>query len=713
MQFKDLDIKPNYDSKNTDVYNDFFNTVLPQSNRYRRYAGFFSVKRFALIAEGLQEFIQENNGTIEVAIIPTFSQEDKDAIINGNTVDDIVTKNWISDLSQIKEKFLEDHTKALSWMIANGFLTVKLVIPEHEDGIPFSGDELRNHAIFRKEIGIFYNKNNDNIPISFHGIIDRDDFDGGEMYSINVSRYWFESEKDRVNKDHEDFVNFWDDDVCTINSIRCKITSISDEMKEYFKKNAPRTKADIPKLKKLPILRDYQNAAIDSWVENKNKGIFEMATGTGKTFTAIGCIEGIKQTSDHLLIIIATPYRNLTDQWKRELDKWDIKSSILESGTWEKILHDEIFYLNRKSKKETTVFITSHSLFAKMDFIKQIKRSKIPMMLIVDEAHHAGAITVRNGLLDEYDHRLGLSATIERYFDGDGTELLRKYFEGPSGKSTVVTYSLKQAIEDGRLCRYNYYPFFVDLTNEQAEEYQEITYRAVRLLHSKDPEIKKKGELLIMERAKIIRDAENKINALKQIFEEMNNINHTLIFCSENQYEPIKSLLNNPAKYNISKDSVYYKKITYDDPKDPKKRIKILNDFADGDWNVLLSNRVLDEGMDVPQAKNCIVMASTGNPTQFIQRRGRVLRTYFEPYKDGTIKDHANIYDILVKPNLNIFVDQDSQKMEIGIIRSQLSRLKQMGELALNKDYCMNKIQEFTQGLPEEFFELDEEYDKK
>ena len=704
MLFKDLGIKSFYDSRKTDVYNDFFNTVLPQSNYYRRFAGFFSAKRFALMAEGLQEFIKENNGKMELAIIPTFSKEDKDAIIQGSVIQDIVTKNWINDLSQIKEKFLEDHTKALSWMITNGYLTIKLVLPEHDDGAPFSEDELKNHAIFRKEIGIFYNKD-DNSPLSFHGTIDRNDSDVGELYSLDVSRYWFDSEKDRLDKDHEEFTNFWDNDAYSINSIKCKIVPVSTELEEYFRKIAPKSKADIPKLKKFPILRNYQNSAIDAWIANESKGIFEMATGTGKTITAIGCIKKIESVNEQTLIIIAAPYRNLIDQWKHELDKWDIKSIILESGTWRRMIRDEISYLNKTQDNEMSVFITSHDLFAKKDFTEQIKRCNVLTMLVIDEAHHAGAATTRNGLLNHYKYRLALSATIERYFDGDGTHLLQKYFESSTGKSTVATYSLAKAIQDGRLCPYNYYPFFVDLTDDQATEYKQMTYRAVRLLHSKDPEQREKGELIIMQRAKIIRDAERKINAFKEIFAQISKFDHMLIFCSENQFDAIEDVLDNPEKYNVNKDSILYKRITYDNPKNSKDRIKILNDFANEDWDALLSNRVLDEGMDIPQAKNCIVLASTGNPAQFIQRRGRVLRQYTELYKDNTKKDHADIYDILVKPPLQIFKDPESIKLEIGIIRSQLSRLRYMGDLALNKTSCIKKIEEFTQGIPLEWFE--------
>ena len=171
-------------------------------------------------------------------------------------------------------------------------------------------------------------------------------------------------------------------------------------------------------------------------------------------------------------------------------------------------------------------------------------------------------------------------------------------------------------------------PFFVELNSDELDEYKNLTYKAAMLLNSKDIEDRKKGERLIIQRAKIIRDASAKIDCFKEILKQMKTIKHLLVFCSEKQFDLLDEILNNISKHCSMDQRVSFRRITYKDPPDKKDRTRILNDFANEDWDVLLSNRVLDEGMDVPQARNCIILASTGNPTQFIQRRGRVLRTY-------------------------------------------------------------------------------------
>ncbi len=346
MLFEELDIKSFYDSRKTDVYNEFFNAVLPHSKYYRRFGGVFSAKRFALMAEGLQDFIKENNGTMELVIIPMFSEEDRHAIMRGIDVHDIIAKNWINDLSKIKEKFLEDHKKALSWMIANEFLTIKLILPEHDDGTIFSESEIKDQAIFRKEIGILYNKDDDR-PISFHGTIDREDSQVGELYSIDVARHWVESENEQIDSDHEEFTNFWSNESHQLGSIKYKVVPLSKKLNSYFRQISPKTKSDIPQLRKLPVLRDYQEQAAKTWMNSSGKGILEMATGTGKTFTAIECINKIAAKDDKALVVITVPYRNLADQWKKELSKWGITSTILESRSWKQILRDEVSYINK------------------------------------------------------------------------------------------------------------------------------------------------------------------------------------------------------------------------------------------------------------------------------------------------------------------------------------------------------------------------------
>ena len=724
--FEELDINYEYNSNRNFVYADFFNKILPHCNSYRRFGGIFSGQKFVQCAEGLQDFIKENDGKMQLAIIPVFDEKDKEAISESSR-DKVITEKWKLELSEIKDTLKQNHVKALAWMIATDRLIIKLILPQDKDGNPLTKEQLNNED-FLNEVGIFTNKHGE--ALSFHGQIDTKKNES-DVIRITTSRPWIQKEKKQRDKDFEKFENFWNNEICKIGAITCKIKPLTDELLEYFKQTAPES-APIS-LKKLPSLYEFQNDAIEKWHDNGNIGIFEMATGTGKTFTAIGCIKKLQNLNKKLLVVIAAPYTNLVDQWEDVLKKWFLPSIKLEAG-WTGDLRREIRAINRTNEDQLTIFVCSHAKFASNEFLKNIEKCKIPTMLIVDEAHHVGAGNsivdddgihategARKGLSEKYDFRLALSATIERNFDPEGTNYLRTYFTGTRNESTVATFDLRRAINEcsncrkikdkcncgdfkGYLCGYNYYPHFIELTADEFDKYKAYTYRAMPYINSKDPVKKSIGQNIIIQRSEVIRDAEQKMPMFIDIMKSFSKIKHLLVFCSHNQYKDIENILNNSSE-TLGYSRPVFTTITYNKPKDKRKRKKILRDFANEDFDMILSNRVLDEGMDVPQAKSCIVLASTGNPAQFIQRRGRVLRQFDDTYLDGSRKTHADIYDILVKPNLEGLDDPETHKLEIGMIRSQLKRITEMAELAINRPKCIEKIKEFKQNLPEDVFE--------
>ncbi len=740
--FEDLDINYEYNSNRNFVYADFFNKILPHCNYYKRFGGIFSGQKFVQCAEGLQDFIKENNGTMQLAIIPVFDEKDKEAF-SKNSREQIITEKWKIELNQIEDTLKQDHIKALAWMISTGKLTIKLILPQDENGNPLTREQLRKEEFLVNEVGIFTNKHGE--ALSFHGHIDAKK-DEADFIRITTSRHWVSKEKKQRDNDYDKFEEFWNNDTCKIGNITCQIRPLTPELIDYFKETAPETPPE--SLFVPPQLREYQNDAIQKWQENGHRGIFEMATGTGKTFTAIGCIDRLRTKHKKLFVVVAAPYTNLVDQWEDELKKWRIPSIKLEEG-WTKILRREISAINKTENNQLTVVICTHAKFSTDNLIKNIEKCNAKTLLIVDEAHHVGAGNTledveelilekkdltqgaRRGLSDKYDFRLALSATIVRYFDDEGTDYLRNYFSGTktdnNGKplSTVINFDLKRAINEcsnckesrencscgefkGYLCGYYYHPHFIELTATEFDEYKRLTYEAIRYLKSKNPGTKSMGQNKIIQRSRVIRDAAQKIPTFIKIMKSFTKIKHLLVFYSEKQYDEIDKILEKSSE-TLGYARPVFKKITHDSPKDKRKRKKYLRDFAKEDYDMILANKVLDEGMDVPEAKSCIILASTGNPTQFVQRRGRVLRQFDDLYLDGTTKTHANIYDVLVRPNLEGFDEPEAHKLEIGMIRSQLARITEMAELAINHKELKEKIKEFKNNLPEDVFEQDYE----
>lgn len=678
MGIKDLHLKNQYDTITDDVYGGFFNRILSQSNRYLRVGGRFTSRNLAACAEGLQEFIQRD-GTMKLVLLPEFSEADIDAINRGTrNIDDVISEGWIQDLSEISEKFVDDHTKALAWMLAHDHLEIKVVIPVEGDGSIYSKTMLDSH-VFDKKTGILSDGTS---HVSFSGTIEYDDKKFGEYQHFRVYRSWIDGEESYFEKDYEEFYKYWDGQ--RMQDVVLKAIPLPSAVRDSMVKIAPASKSEI-NLQKPPKLRPYQREAMTEWAANANRGIFEMATGTGKTFTAIGCIEAVRDAGEPFLVVITCPSDNLERQWKKELERWGLDSTITSGNTnWLRDLKGHIALLEL-GRKDMAITITTYKTFSSDKFTGAISGCNAKTMLVADEAHNAGSPIHSRGLVDNYKYRLGLSATVERYYDDSGTVAIREFFG-----NTVYEISLRKAIEDGFLVGYHYYPIYGDLNAEEYERYQTITRKIAQLWNSKDPQDREELEDALLNRSKIIRDAECKISKFSEWLESHpGNASYLLAYCSEMQIQQIKDILK------ITEST--YSEITSKYPKDPRGRGPIIEKFEDGRIDIIIANKVLDEGADMPAAKNCMILSSTGNPKQFIQRRGRVLRRYGGTYRDGSTKKHANIFDVLIMPDIPESYTEAEKKTERQIVISQISRQIEMADAAINRAECMAEMRRLAE----------------
>ena len=676
MNFRDIELKSEYDSISDDVYGEFFNKVLKCSRKYNRIGGKFTSKNFAACAEGLQEFIQ-NDGNMNLVLLPEFNAEDVDSINKGiKNTHDVISECWIRDFSEVHEKFIEDHTKALAWMLANDHLEIKIVVPVDSNGAILSGTKLDDSQLFKRKTGIFWDE--DNKAISFSGNIDFDDKMFGEYHHFRVYRDWGDGERKFLEKDYEEFNKYWDGQLIETD-IRLKVIPLPEAIKNNLIEIAPKSKSEI-RLQNIPRLRPYQKTAIHNWKENDYRGVFEMATGTGKTFAAIGCIKELQKKQEILQVVIVCPFDNIERQWKQELAKWEFDSTVTSrDAKWAQRMNDKIASLATKNRK-ISIVITTYKTFCTDKFINIIENCNVPLLLISDEVHNAGASAYSSGLINAYNYRLGLSATLERHYDPNGTALLKQFFG-----DTVYTLDLQSAIEKKFLVGYYYYPMYVDLNEEEYEKYISYTKHIARLWDSEKPGDREQLERIRINRSKVILNAESKIAKFKDwVQEHKDNIEYALVYCSEKQMAVVKKTLDKHAIINHE--------ITHKNPSDPTMRAEIIKKFSKGLFNAIVANKVLDEGADIPSAKNCIMLASTGNPKQFIQRRGRVLRKFKETYPDGSKKENAIIYDLLVIPSISEDYTADEIRIERQIVTSQIERLVDMAKIAINHESCLEDI---------------------
>ena len=460
--------------------------------------------------------------------------------------------------------------------------------------------------------------------------------------------------------------------------------------------------------------REYQKTAFENWKNNKQKGLFAMATGTGKTITSLNCLFEIYQRKGYYKAIILVPTITLVNQWEQECRKFhfsNITKVYSKNLTWrdevERILFNEK-YKTDKEPEVSYIIISTYASYAREKVFNVLNGfDKKRLLLIADECHNMGSGSLAKRLKDiPYLRRIGLSATPERQFDDEGNEKLRKFF-GSEEKYTYE-YSMEEAINKGVLCKYMYYPHLVQLTQEEMDAYVELSDKIAKYFNfdkGRFDDIDEKLKMLLLARKRIVHKAERKLDAFRDIIERRyqtkGNLKYTLVYVPEGN---MPDYIGNNDDFDRSEDigddndaehliNQYTQVVTEVDDhvtvrkfvSGQKDREEILSDFADGRLQVLTSMKCLDEGVDVPRSELAIFCSSTGNPRQFIQRRGRVLRTHPD-------KKMAELHDLVVVPELN--PNSNSFRMEQSLLRGELMRVNNFALLSENPSYSEMELRD-------------------
>jgi superfamily II DNA or RNA helicase len=428
-----------------------------------------------------------------------------------------------------------------------------------------------------------------------------------------------------------------------------------------------------------------------------------MATGTGKTFAALGCLERVSKSTQGLLTVVTCPYQHLVQQWKREIDKFGIQYDDLITADsanpgWRDVLIDSMIDLTLGYMKRLLV-LTTHRTFSSDSFVSIIINNKhrFSALVIGDEVHGLGAEKSQEGLIDEYDLRLGLSATPKRWFDTPGTRIIYDYFGG-----VIYEFDLRKAINrinpatgQTYLTPYRYMPRFVSLYPEELEEYTRKT-RAIglRFNQEQDEDVKDNLlELLLFKRANIIKNAQAKYEVLDDLLDKISPLKWTIIYCSPQQIDTVMATMN--------KRRIVAHRFTMEEGTTPDEKYNglserqfLLEKFAEGRYQVLVAMRCLDEGVDVPPARTAILMASSGNPRQYVQRIGRVIRRY-----PG--KTEASIYDIVVTPSFGPLPPAVA-RAEWAIFQKELERYEDIARVAINNAEALGLVYDVKSRVMEE-----------
>lgn len=664
----ELDFPPVIETPDTDFVHEFYNPVLSRAIEYKRGVGYFTSEWLRNAARGIAE-LASNGGVAKWIISPILEEDDWEAFKKGEEGrrNEVIYDSLQKSIEELEAGLEDDTLNTVAWMIADGLLEIKFAVP---DGYSVDGDF---HDKWGIVTGVYGQK------VAFHGS-QNDSQKGFHNYeSYDVFCDWeCERDAERIRKHEQRFDDLWNDrkEAVSVYSLPEGISEDIAELRET--EDPPYQKGDSAR---SPLsardhditLRDYQQEAVNKWRYNGRHGIFEMATGTGKTYTALGAMDQTFARQDHpMVVVIAVPNTHLAFQWQDDLEDWGYgEETDLMFGSvnnsWKsdvgKILDDV-----RIGIQNIAVLLTTHDTLADEYFRAQIQQLNCDRFLIADEVHGTGSEERKKGLLEEYNYRIGLSATPQRYFDEEGTNFLMEYFDG-----VVYELPIGEAIPD-HLTPYEYKPYFVEMTPQELERYEEIS-RDLGWMAASDDVDDETVEQMMIERADLIKRADNKYNKLREILENIDDPSHFLVYTNSEQIDQVQEVLN---EYNI-----FHHKFTQ--AEDARERPELLDQFDEGTYDALVAMKCLDEGVDVPSTREAILMSSTGNPKQFIQRRGRVLRHY-----EG--KQKALIHDIIVVPSLSDDLNADIKEIERNILSKELDRFDEFASNADNEIEARNAI---------------------
>ncbi len=685
MSLKELNIKPEYRTDTAPPLN-FYISCLKNCTRFDRAAGFFSSSGLSEAAQGFAHFIHVN-GRIRLVVSPEFEDEDYKLIKSGyKNKAELIEKSLLRSIEQIENQIHKDRFAVLAWMLDEGILEIKIAVKISENGMLQPG-------IFHEKSGIFYDEANN--AVAFTG--SANETRGGlisNFESIDVYLSWNEYEKNRVTRKAKHFKQLWSNQTKSI-----KVYDLPSAVrKEILRRKSPRRPVKDPEeyglsevinsdiqspeeAIKYPDwleLYEYQQKHIDEWFKNECIGFFCMATGTGKTITALACATQLYNNIEKLFVLVTCPNTHLVNQWNGEAKNFGFLPLLAfeDSRKWTPKLKRVISSFKRDSRKIIFVITTQSTLTHDNRKLARIieKLDEESFLFIADEAHNLGSFKTRKRLPKNVRYKIALSATPNRYFDDIGSKYLKNYF----GEQLPVEpeVDLKFAIGNNFLCRYRYYPHVVFLNDQETEEYHNLSKKIKKLSHLMSDSENDDSPLqrLFEKRVAVLNNAQGKYNELKKCLKNYESLKKSLFYCSDKQIVNVIKILN-------EEKGILAKKVTYEDKQADRK--VIFREFENGIIDAMCAIGVLDEGLDIPSTKSAFFLASSGNPRQFIQRRGRILR------KPNESEKIAMIYDFISLPKGNI-------NDEIDIVRKalerEMKRFKEFCMLAENKLEAMEKI---------------------
>ena len=651
-----LDLKTEYRSIKEDPVRDFYRPCLLNSISYKRAVGYFRSTVYDVIGTSIVEFARRG-GRTELICSLELSEEDIDSIALG-----YARKNELvgDKLFQQIEALLASgetasNTRVLATLVSVGALEIKVAVRADRKGL------------YHEKIGVF-SDGVDN-SVSFKGSAN-ETWSGwhakGNFESIEVFCSWRGGlEAERVKKHTAHFDALWGERDPDIEVFSFPADAVAHLTKAAFKDLDAVGPEDIPASGRRRTPLPHQKTSVDAWLSQSGRGIFEHATGTGKTFTALMAIRQHIERGNPALVVV--PSRLLLDQWAAEIKDELPEAALLLAGggnnTWR--APHRLKGMTGANTAHGGRIVLATMQTASMDGFRDAVIDGDHLLLVADEVHQIGSPQHARIMNLDAGSRLGLSATPVRYGDPEGTGRIFDYF----GDVVPPPITLADAIEAARLVPYEYFPHPLNLTAEEADEWRSYTEKIRREIarqttdHAGVRPLSEKAKLLLIQRSRVAKKASAKVRlactVLKECFEKGQS---WLVYCEDSdQLAQVLTALRqqgmDPVEYHSRMEG------------DRAATMSWFRTFG----GILVSIRCLDEGVDIPDVSHAFILSSSQNPRQFIQRRGRVLRR-------APGKHLAIVHDAVVAP-----VSADDEPEQISLLRSELVRAIEFADHAINK----------------------------
>jgi superfamily II DNA or RNA helicase len=702
---RDLQYKAVYRSEDDNLLADFYLPALNQAVSYDRAVGYFSSAMLSYAAQGIAALI-EKQGTMRLIVGSELTAEENDAILNGydlRHIQERVGRDISKTIEQVIEELSFSRLQALSWMIAKGSLSMKVA--------------LKRRGMYHEKIGIFRDGNGDQVVFqgsaneTVNALIPDFNFE-----SINVFPMWREELVPHGEPYVKGFARLWDNqakDTMVLDfpeaarnkllQIAKKITiapSSKIELAIWDSLNAGRLPVAPEAVPKFPLvmngqkfeIKEHQRKALRSWLSQTFRGVLALATGAGKTITALYAATKVFENRKRLFVIIAVPYRDLADQWVDEAAMFNMHAIPCydKLDNWKETLGEATHLFNVGSLPFVCVVVVNRTLLS--DEFQAVIRTVdgVHMMFVGDECHRHRSPRIIENLPVTAAYRLGLSATPERQFGGDDGSIdpLFAYYG-----DVCATYTLRQALDDEILTPYDYHPIIVELNGAEAEEYielsAEISRRSAMAGLSDDGSSDDSGlEMLLFKRSRIIGAASNKLPALQLLLTGAEPSPLTLVYCGDGNVESPDDgdTLRQIEATSILLGNLGWKSSRFTSRENKRTRKDLLEDFKIGNIDALVAIRCLDEGINIPGCHTAYLLASSRSPRQFIQRRGRILRR-------APGKERATIYDFIVTLPESVATLDHERKL----FGAELLRVAEFAGLAKNYASTYRKLEPLLQ----------------